>query len=338
MFSPHPECLLVEVFPRDGLQTFVHEKGWHVPTTDEKVQIIEALVDAGVSEIEVTGFVHPKVIPPLADAAELVARLGRREGVMFKALVPNLKGAQRAIEAKVQKITCMLVVSQTYQRLNANMSVEENACQIETIIAHSQEQGVDVEVAMGTCTYCPYEGEIAEDRVLGLIERWVRAGVDEVTISDSIGMADPLFIARRIRRILTEWPHLKLGLHVHDMSGMALANIFAAWEAGVRKFDTSVCGLGGGIAMPIPVVEMGNVSTEDVTYMFNSMGIETGIDMNRLLEAAKLTERIIGQSGRSRIVRNGTLEQLLAKGQAQLAKGLGRPGDSTVGASGWKKN
>jgi hydroxymethylglutaryl-CoA lyase len=270
---------IVEVLLRDGLQTMVHESGWHVPSTEEKLELIARSADAGIPEIEVTGFVHPKVIPMLADADDLVRRLPKRDGTIYRALVPNLRGAQRALDAGCTKMSCLVVASETYNKKNSNMTIADNVEQIRQVAELCAAEGIDINVSMGICFLCPYEGVVPEAQVLGLIETFMGFGVREVSIADSIGMANPRLVGGRVNAITSRWPELALGVHLHDRTGMALANIVAAYDNGATIFESCTGGYGGGIAMPISVLGMGNVPTEDVVNLFDEMGVETGVDL-----------------------------------------------------------
>jgi hydroxymethylglutaryl-CoA lyase len=307
--AEQPEVRIVEVLLRDGLQTMVHESGWHVPTTDEKVDLINRIAAAGVPEIEVTGFVHPRVIPMLADADEVVRRLPQREGVVYRALVPNLKGAQRAIDAGCTKISALIVASETYSRKNSNMSVADNLEQIRLISELAQDRGVTLDVGMGICFLCPYEGPVPASAVLDLINTFVDLGIHEVSIADSIGMSNPRDVGERVAAIVSRFSGLALGVHLHERTGMALANVVAAWEAGATSFESCIGGYGGGIAMPVSVLGMGNVPTEDVVHLFREMGVRTGVDLDALRAVSDHVGELLGVPSRARVAQYGTYEE-----------------------------
>lgn len=307
---------IVEVLLRDGLQTMVHESQWHVPTTDEKLELIEMLADAGIPEIEVTGFVHPKVIPMLADAAEVVQRLPDRPGTVYRALVPNLRGAQRAVSAGCSKLSALIVASETYNKKNSNMTIADNVEQIRQVTEFARDEGAVVNVSMGICFLCPYEGEVPEKRVLGLVETFMGFGVREISIADSIGMANPRLVGGRVAAITSRWPELTVGVHLHDRTGMALANIVAAYDNGATIFECCTGGYGGGISMPVSVIGMGNVPTEDVVNMFDEMGVETGVDLGGVRAAANRAAEIIGLPVSGRVSRYGTYAEYLESAQA----------------------
>ena len=304
-----PQARIVEVLMRDGLQTMVHEEGWHVPTTEEKLTLIEMIADSGIPEIEVTGFVHPKVIPMLADADEVVRRLPAREGVVYRALVPNVKGAQRAIDAGCTKLSALIVASEAYSMKNSRMSVADNVEQIRLIAELAAEAGVGIDVSMGICFLCPFEGPIELSRVLGLIETFHGFGIHEISIADSIGMSNPRDVGERVKAITSGFPDLTLGVHLHECTGMAIANTLAAYENGARVFESCIGGYGGGIAMPISVMGMGNVSTEDVVHLFREIGVDTGVDLAKVRAVGEYAANLIGIPSRSRITNYGTYEE-----------------------------
>jgi hydroxymethylglutaryl-CoA lyase len=304
--TPAPEARIVEVLLRDGLQTMVHESDWNVPTTEEKLELIELLADAGIPELEVTGFVHPRVIPMLADADEVVRRLPDRPDTVFRALVPNLRGAERALVAGCTKMSCLIVASETYNKKNSNMSVADNVAQIQQVAELCAAEGIAINVSMGICFLCPYEGVVPEERVLSLIETFMGFGVREVSIADSIGMANPRLVGERVRAITSRWPELDLGVHLHDRTGMALANIVAALDNGATIFESCTGGYGGGISMPVSVLGMGNVPTEDVVNLFDDMGVRTGVDLAAVRAAGERAADIIGLPSRGKVAQFGT--------------------------------
>jgi len=306
---------IVEVLLRDGLQTMVHESEWHVPTTAEKLELIARFADAGVPEIEVTGFVHPKVIPMLADADEVVRQLPERPGTIYRSLVPNLRGAQRALDAGCTKMSSLIVASETYNIKNSNMTVADNVEQIRLIAELCAAESIETNVSMGICFLCPYEGVVPEERVLGLIETFMGFGVREVSIADSIGMANPRLVGQRVKAITTRWPELALGVHLHDRTGMALANIVAAYDNGATIFESCTGGYGGGISMPVSVLGMGNVPTEDVVHLFSEMGVETGVDLDAVRATSDHAAKIIGLPSRAKVSQYGTFAEFNAIAQ-----------------------
>jgi hydroxymethylglutaryl-CoA lyase len=311
---------IAEVFPRDGLQTLLYEPGLRQPTTAEKVEFIERIARSGVPEIEITGFVHPRVIPQLADAEQVAAAVvGRDLGVTLRALVPNFRGAQRAIAAGVPKISCLIAASPTYQRLNSNMTIEENLADIERTVELAARGSTEVALGMAISFVCPYEGLVPIDSVLRIAERGVQLGIRDIHLSDSIGLAWPRLVRERCSAVLDRWPDVSLGLHLHTLAGTALGNAFAGYEAGARNFDGSAGGIGGGIAMPIHTTEMGNVATEDLVYLFESSGVPTGVDLAAAAANGRHAMGLVGTGG-GHVTGFGTLDRFLEINREHLAE------------------
>jgi hydroxymethylglutaryl-CoA lyase len=285
-----------EVGPRDGLQNEA------VVPADAKVALLDALSGTGVRRIEAVSFVHPKAIPQMADADEVWARAAKRPEVRYSALVPNTRGAQRALDAGFREIEVVVSASDTHNRKNVNRATAESLDDIAGLIALLHAAGATVEVIVSTSFGCPYEGDIAPARVASIVDRVVADGADRVAFGDTTGMATP----RRVRDLLTavrdRQPDIPVLLHFHNTRGTALANVLTALELGVTEFDASVGGLGG---CPYAPGATGNVATEEVVHMLHDMGIETGIDLDVLLDAAALAERIVGRPLPSGVLRAG---------------------------------
>ncbi len=276
-----------EVGPRDGLQNCRD-----VMPTDVKVRWITALYEAGVREIEVGSFVPPKLFPQLADTAEMVAHAKTLPGLRVLALVPNLRGAQAAIAAGVDAMGFPLSVSETHSKKNLRQTHDQavqNVRQIAALIAtQPKDQRPSFEGALSTAFGCSIEGVISEETVLRLAERLIEAGVDELGLSDTVGYANPVQVKRLIRRTREVAGADKVkSVHLHNSYGQGLANAFAAWEEGIETFDSSLGGLGGCPASP---GASGNIVTEDLVQMFHAMGVETGINMNKLIACRRFLE------------------------------------------------
>jgi hydroxymethylglutaryl-CoA lyase len=311
---------ITEVFPRDGLQTLLYEPGLRQPDTQAKIDFIQRAARTGVPEIEITGFVHPRVIPQLADAEAVAAGVvGKLPGTTLRALVPNYRGAQRAIAAGVPKISCLIAASPTYQRLNSNMTIDENLQDIERSAALAAQSGTSIALGMAISFVCPYEGLVPLSAVLKIVERAIQLGIRDIHLSDSIGLAWPKLVRERCAAVLDRWPDVLLGLHLHTLAGTALGNAFAAYEAGVRNFDGSAAGIGGGIAMPVHTTEMGNVATEDLVYLFESSGISTGIDLAQAAANGRHAMDLVGTGG-GHVTGFGTLEGFLEINRARLTE------------------
>jgi hydroxymethylglutaryl-CoA lyase len=291
-----------EVGPRDGLQ---NEDP--VPT-EAKVRLLDALGRTGVRRIEAVSFVHPKAIPQMADADEVWAKATRVDGVRYSALVPNSRGAQRALAAGFTEVEVVVSASDTHNRRNVNRSTAESLDDIGLLIEELHLAGATAEVIISTSFGCPYEGDIEPARVAGIVDRVVADGADRVSFGDTTGMATP----RRVRDVVTavreRHPDLPLLLHFHNTRGTALANILTALELGITEYDASVGGLGGcPYAGPGAT---GNVATEEVVHMLHDMGIRTGIDLDALIEAAVLAEEIVGRRLPSGVLRAGSRTRL----------------------------
>lgn len=277
---------VVEVGPRDGLQssgTFL--------ATDAKVRYIDALTAAGLPVIEVTSFVSPKWIPMLADADEVFSRIARKAGVRYPVLVPNERGLDRALAAGAREIAVFTATSDTFTRRNINRTVEESLQRIDAVLARAREAGVWARGYISTCFGCPYEGEVSPVRVAEVARALVDLGVDELSIGDTIGVATPDRVEEVVAALLSMFPAARLAMHFHDTYGMALANVEQALRMGIRVFDVSSGGSGG---CPYAPGAAGNLATEDLVYLLHARGIETGVDLGRLVAASRLLEEAIG--------------------------------------------
>jgi hydroxymethylglutaryl-CoA lyase len=271
---------IVEVGPRDGLQ---NEKS-NVPT-DVKVAFITALADAGLRTIEAGAFVHPKWVPQMADTAEVYRRIPKDEGVDYPVLVPNERGLERALEGGVGSISIFTAASETFNRRNINMSIDESFANYEPVARRALAEGLRLRGYVSCACGCPYEGAVAPEKVLEVTARLLDIGCSEVSIGDTIGVGTPLQVQGLAGLLLEVIPASRLAMHFHDTRGMAIANTLAALELGVVTFDSSAGGLGG---CPYAPGASGNVATEDLVYLMHGLGIETGVDLDRLVEASAL--------------------------------------------------
>lgn len=321
---------IAEVFTRDGLQTLLYEPGLRQPTTEEKIDFIFRAARAGIPEVEITGFVHPRVIPQLADAEAVAAAVvGKLPGTTLRALVPNYRGAERAVAAGIPKISCLIAASATYQRLNSNMTIDENLRDIEKSADLARRNDIDVALGMAISFVCPYEGVVPLASVMAIVERAVQLGIRDIHLSDSIGLAWPALVRERCAAVLARWPDVHLGLHLHTLAGTALANAWAGYEAGARSFDGAAAGIGGGIAMPVHTTEMGNVATEDLVYLFESSGVSTGVDLELAADNARHAMRLVNTGG-GHVTGFGTLARFLEINRARLSEiSAAPPGQSS---------
>ena len=287
-----------EVGPRDGLQ---NEDP--VPTA-AKVELLDALSGTGVRRIEAVSFVSPKAIPQMADADEVWAAATKAPGVRYSALVPNSKGAQRALAAGFTEIEVVVSASDAHNRRNLNRSTEESLEDITGLIQAGHDGGATVEVIIATSFGCPYAGDVDPTRVGEIVDRVVRDGADRVAFGDTTGMATPSRVISLLRAVDRKVPLL---LHFHDTRGTGLANILTALELGVTEFDASIGGLGG---CPYAPGASGNVATEEVVHMLHDMGMDTGIDLDALIDAAAVAERIVGRTLPSGVLRAGPRTRL----------------------------
>lgn len=286
-----------EVGPRDGLQNEAP-----VPVAD-RVRLIDALSTTGLRRIEAVSFVSAEAVPAMAGADEVMAAIERRPGVVYSALVPNLKGTERALAAGADEIEVVVSASETHNRHNVRRSVAESLLAAHELTARAHEAGVPVVAIVSTSFGCPYEGEVAPERVAQLAGHLVDGGADGLAFGDTTGMATP----RRVHDVLDALERAGIGaeritLHFHDTRGTALANVLTALERGVTRFDASVGGLGG---CPYAPGASGNAVTEDLVHMLHDMGVATGVDLDRLIECAELARDLVGRELPSAMLRAG---------------------------------
>jgi hydroxymethylglutaryl-CoA lyase len=283
---------LVEVGPRDGLQ---NEKQ-AVPAAI-KVELVHRLQAAGLTEIEVTSFVSPKWVPQMADNAEVMAGIQRQPGVRYSVLTPNLQGYQAAVPSQPDEIVVFGAASEAFSQKNINCSIEESIERFRPVVQAAVAAGIAVRGAISCAVGCPYEGDIAPERVEMVARLMSGIGVQHVGVADTIGVGTPLKVQRALEAALKHYTLDQVSGHFHDTYGMALANTLASLELGIWNFDTSVAGLGG---CPYAKGATGNVATEDVVYLLHGMGIATGIDLDTLIDAGKFISDFLGRKPHSR--------------------------------------
>jgi len=282
-----PRVSIFEVSPRDGLQN----EAARVPRED-KERLIAALVSSGIRRLELTSFVSPRWIPQLSDADDLVRSLVPPPGVVFSALCPNTRGLERAIEAGLSEVAVFLSASQTHNMKNTNKSIERSLEVFDELVPHALEAKMQVRGYISTVWGCPYEGNVDPRQALDLAKHLVDIGCYQISLGDTIGVGTPLQTQHICELFLKHFAPKQLALHLHDTRGTALVNAYTGLTMGITDFDASVAGLGG---CPYAPGAAGNLATEDLVYMLHGMGIETGIDLPKLLEAGKLAERIVGR-------------------------------------------
>jgi hydroxymethylglutaryl-CoA lyase len=299
-----------EVGPRDGFQA----EDEFIPT-GRKLEIIDALSRTGVTAIQVTSVVHPKAVPQLVDAEEVMARIERVPGVRYTVLVPNLRGAERAVPMNADGWELMLSVTDSHSRSNANRSTEEALKGMEPVVALARESGVEVTGSMATALGCPFEGKVPFERVLYVAEAYRAMGVSHISVADTVGVADPRLVFETMSGLKESLPDVALGLHLHNTRGMALANVVAALHAEVTEFDSALGGLGG---CPFAPGASGNVSTEDLVHMLDLMGIRSGVDLDAVLAVSREVKKIAGHPLESAVARAGKSSDLHEAPQAQV--------------------
>ena len=286
---------LVEVGPRDGLQ---NEK--QPVDTAQKVALVHRLQSAGLKELEVTSFVSPKWVPQMADNAQVMAAIERRPGVRYSVLVPNMKGLEAALPSRPDEVVVFGAASEAFSQRNINCGIEESIERFRPVVAAAHEAGLKVRGAVSCALGCPYQGEVSPDDVERVVRLMKDIGVDHVGIADTIGVGTPRRVQAVMERALKHYPLVEVSGHFHDTYGQALANIYACLEMGIHNFDTSVAGLGG---CPYAKGATGNVATEDVVFMLNGLGVETGIDIDALVDAGAYISEVLGRPPVSRVAR-----------------------------------
>lgn len=278
---------IVEVGPRDGFQNvrdFI--------ATEKKVEIINALSRTGITRMEATSFVHPRAVPQMADAQEVIRQITRVDGVRYSALVPNLRGAEKALAAGVRELVFVVSASETHNRKNVNRSIEESLQEFGAIAKLAGQAGpcllrLDISTAFG----CPFEGEVAIEAVARIAARAYDLGGGEINLCDTTGMANPRQVYEGIKRLGEMVPNISLAVHFHNTRGAGLANVLAALQAGITVFDASIGGLGG---CPFAPGATGNIATEDLAHMVEEMGLKTGLNLKALIDCARFTEKTLG--------------------------------------------
>jgi hydroxymethylglutaryl-CoA lyase len=292
-----PRVTICEVGPRDGFQI----EPEFIPT-EQKIEVVDRLAEAGLPGIEVTSFVHPKVVPQLRDAEPVMAGIRRRPGTRYAALVPNDKGAIRAVEAGVDEIHTVVSASESHNLANVNMTTAESIQKLRAVMQVAERARVPVGCGISTSFGCPFEGEVPLARLESVVRRLVDIGAPAIGLADTTGMANPRQIARTLEHLLPRFPGIEWTLHTHDTRAMAIPNILAAMECGLTHFDASIGGLGG---CPFAPGASGNVCTEDLVHGLHAMGVETGIDLDRLIAVSRRVQEVVNHTLPGQIVKAG---------------------------------
>ena len=286
---------LIEVGPRDGLQN----EALPISVAD-KVQLVDALTDAGLGYIEVGSFVSPKWVPQMAGSAEVFAQIRRKPGVVYGALAPNMRGFEDAVAAGVKEVAVFAAASEAFSQRNINCSISESLARFIPIIEAARQHGISVRGYVSCVLGCPYEGQVSAQQVAQVANELYAMGCYEVSLGDTIGTGTPTATRTLFEAVTAYVPREKLAGHFHDTYGQALVNIYASLQEGIAVFDSSIAGLGG---CPYAKGASGNVATEDVLYMLNGMGIETGVDMDKLLLAGEHICNVLGRVTGSRVAK-----------------------------------
>jgi len=295
-----PEKVLIrEVAPRDGFQSWPN-----IVPTETKVAVIKAAIKAGVKEFETTSFVNPKAVPQMADAVEVIKQVPR-EGIVHAALVPNLKGAENAVAAGVDQLNVVISASEEHNMANFRRPIADSISALEPIFKLANANKKNVLGAIAVAFGCPFAGEVPILNVVRLVEIYINNGCQAVALGDTTGMATPLRVQQLIGAIKERFPEIPVGLHLHNNRGTGMANLLAGLQAGVTMFDASLGGIGGCPNVP---QASGNLATEDVVCMLEDMGISTGIDLRKLIEAALFLEKELGQTLPGQVLKSGPIE------------------------------
>jgi hydroxymethylglutaryl-CoA lyase len=292
-----PDIFIQEVAPRDGLQI---EPTW--VETHEKVRLINSFSALGFRRIEVSSFVSPKAVPALRDAAEVFARIARRPGTIYTALVPNRKGAELALAARADELNFVMSASETHNLANMNMTRDRSLASLAEIVKPAREAGAFINATVATAFGCPFEGKQPIDKVIEIVKRYLDLGSNGVTLADTTGMANPYQVSRLVADVSRLIPSSRLTLHFHNTRGLGLANVLAAFGAGACRFDAALGGLGG---CPFAPGATGNVCTEDLVNLCHEIGLTTGIDLERLIGLSHQLPTLVGHDVPGQVAKAG---------------------------------
>lgn len=299
---PSKEVTITEVSPRDGFQSI---KEW-IPT-EMKIELINQLMACGYKQLEVTSFVHPKAIPQLQDADEVLQKIERPSGVKLRALIPNLRGLERAIRSGVDKVKLMLSASDSHSLSNANATVKKAVEKFYPLMELATKKGMHVTGSISVAFGCPYEGDIPLERLVWICDQYRALGIHEISLADTTGMANPVKVKKVIRGLKQSFPQFSFSLHLHNTRGMAFANAVAGLEEGITEFDSSAAGLGG---CPYAPGASGNIASEDLIHGFEEMGIKTGVSLDAVLEVARRLAELFPRYADSFLLKAGKCSDL----------------------------
>jgi hydroxymethylglutaryl-CoA lyase len=295
--SKRPVVSITEVGTRDGFQAEPQPIA-----TDVKAEVIDAMIAAGIRRFEATSFVSPRAVPQLADAHEVVSRIRRRTDAHLAALVPNARGAERALGAGVDEMVCFVSASETHNRANLNASIDASLVNVAEIANLARGTRVALRGAVACAFGCPFEGDVPVDAVLHIVERYASLGIDRFTLGDTTGMATPPTVERAVGAIASRFPEHRIALHFHNTRGVGLANVIVGLGLGIREYESSIAGLGG---CPFAPGATGNICTEDLVYLLEESGYETGVDLEALIAVARRVEEVIGRTLPGQVMKAG---------------------------------
>lgn len=305
-FETPERVTVTEVCPRDGFQRFPR----FIPTAD-KIEIVNTLVDAGFTSIEVTSFAEPERVPNLADGEAVFNGIDRKPGVDYRVLVPHHQYAKQACLSGATTVVPVVVATESYSQSYLGRSVAQVVDSALDVLALGREHNVTIDVAVGFTFFDPKEGDTPPERVESIVEKLVAGGMTKMHVATSVGMGNPKGVFELCRRLYDRWGDLEIAFHIHDTNGMGLANALSAMHAGVRRFEGSICGLGGGIALPQGMT-VGNIPSEDLVHFFNEMGIDTGLDVDAVVDAAHTVAKILDVEPLSHAARGGRKKDVRA--------------------------
>ena len=310
--TPRPHVAITEVGTRDGFQSepvFI--------ATDVKAEVVDALIAAGLRYIEATSFVSPRAVPQLADAHDMLARVRRRADAHLAALVPNARGAERALGAGVDEMVCFVSASETHNQANLNAPIAASLANVAEIAAIARGR-TPLRGAVACAFGCPFEGEVPVAAAMRVVAAYADVGVDRLTLGDTTGMATPPTVARLVEAIRARFPALRIALHFHNTRGVGLANVMAGLDLGIREFESSIAGLGG---CPFAPGATGNICTEDLVYLLEESGFDTGIDLDALIAVARRVEQVIGRTLPGQVMKAGPRLRKFSLDDARRAVG-----------------
>ncbi|MEO4052723.1 hydroxymethylglutaryl-CoA lyase [Solibacillus sp. CAU 1738] len=307
------EIVITEVCPRDGFQSLP------IIPTGVKVEIINAILACGFKQLEVTSFVHPKAVPQLSDADEVLMKINRPENVILRALIPNLRGLERAIYAQVDKVKVMLSATDSHSINNANSKTFDAMREFAPLVKRAKETNMHIGGSISVAFGCPYEGIVPMERLIEICKRYEQLGITEISLADTTGMANPVSVKRVISNVRDKFPDFRFSLHLHNTRGMAFANAVAGFDEGIRDFDSSIGGFGG---CPYAPNASGNISTEDLVHGFEEMGINTNLNIDKIIEVAKDLQKRFPEYSDSFILKAGKISDLhlAPPGQVKLGE------------------